>query len=98
MISDALSVVILGGSGAVGTQVLQTLLKNKSLKQVTILGRSPILNIDVDFVHQYKIDIHDANSYVYYLRGHNTAICTLGVGQPSKMNNDPIYPIRPTKM
>ncbi len=88
MTSNSLSIVMLGGSGAVGTQVLRVLLKDRNLKKLTLLGRNPILNVDANFVHQYKINIFDSNSYASYLKEHDIAICTLGVGEPSKISKD----------
>ncbi len=86
MNSIPLSVVMLGASGAVGTEALQTLMQSTHLKQLTLLGRTPIPNINTDFVQQHKINIFDSSSYSEYLKGHTTAICTLGVGQPSKVS------------
>jgi uncharacterized protein YbjT (DUF2867 family) len=82
------SIVMLGASGAVGTEALNTLLKLKNIKQLTLLGRNPISNINVDFVQQHKINISDTNSYSKYLDNHTTAICTLGIGEPSKASKE----------
>ena len=86
--SNQLSIVMLGASGAVGTETLNKLLQLKNIQQLTLLGRSPISNINVDFVQQHKISISDTSSYQKYLQGHTTAICTLGVGEPSKMSKE----------
>jgi len=86
--SNQLSIVMLGASGAVGTETLITLIQLKNIQQLTLLGRKPISNINVDFVQQHKISIGDTNSYQNYLPGHTTAICTLGVGEPSKMSKE----------
>lgn len=79
---------MLGASGAVGTETLNTLLQLKNIQQLTLLGRKTIPNINLDLVQQYKVSISDTNSYNNYLQGHTTAICTLGVGEPSKMSNE----------
>ena len=86
--SDQISIVMLGASGAVGTETLQALLQIKNIRQLTLLGRNPISNINVDFVQQHKISIIDSSSYQNYLLGHTAAICTLGVGEPSKMSKE----------
>lgn len=86
--SNQLSIVMLGASGAVGTETLNTLLQLKNIQQLTLLGRNHISNINVDFVQQHKINISDTSSYQKYLHGHSTAICTLGVGEPSKMSKE----------
>ncbi|ARV14772.1 NAD(P)H-binding protein [Polaribacter sp. SA4-12] len=90
------SIVMLGASGAVGTETVNTLLKLKNIKQLTLLGRNPITNINVDFVNQYKISISDTNSYSKYLENHTTAICTLGVGEPSKVSKEDFIKIDKT--
>lgn len=82
------SIVMLGASGAVGTETLNTLLKLKNIQQLTLLGRNPITNINADFVKQHKISISDTNSYSKYLENHTTAICTLGIGEPSKASKE----------
>ena len=86
--SNHLSIVMLGASGAVGTETLNTLLQFKNIKQLTLLGRNTIPNTNVDFIQQHKISISDPSSYQEYLQGHTTAICTLGVGQPSKISKE----------
>ena len=35
-----------------------------------------------------SINIFSPSSYMKYLPGHTTAICTLGVGQPSKISKE----------
>lgn len=82
------SIVMLGASGAVGTEALNTLLKLKNIQHITLLGRNPIPNINADFVQQHKISISDTNSYSKYLENHTTAICTLGIGEPSKASKE----------
>jgi len=94
--SDQLSIVMLGASGAVGTEALNTLLQLKNSPRITLLGRKTISNINVEFVQQHKIDISDTSSYQDYLKGHTTAICTLGVGEPSKMSKDEFIKIDKT--
>jgi uncharacterized protein YbjT (DUF2867 family) len=85
---NELSIVMLGASGAVGTETLNTLLQLKNIHQLTLLGRKPIADIHADFVQQRKINISNTSSYQKYLKGHTIAICTLGVGEPSKMSRE----------
>ncbi|MFT6927057.1 MAG: hypothetical protein ACJAZP_002686 [Psychromonas sp.] len=81
-------IIMLGATGAVGNHTALTLSKMPSLKQLTLLGRRPAENIVGDSVFQHKIDIFSVQSYEPFLNGHDTAICTLGVGQPSKMSKE----------
>ncbi len=79
---------MLGASGAVGKEVLSTLIQQGNVGQLTLLGRSPIADVDADFVIQHKIDVGDADSYKKHVVDHTVAICTLGVGEPSKMSKE----------
>lgn len=90
------SIVMLGASGAVGTAALNSLLSLKNIQQLTLLGRNPIPNVNADFVKQYKINIHEPKSYLDYLPGHRSAICTLGVGEPSKISKEEFIKIDKT--
>jgi len=77
---------MLGASGAVGTVALNALLHRNDIQQLTLLGRTPIASMDAVFVEQHKINIDDASSYADYVQDKTTAICTLGVGQPTKVS------------
>ncbi|MFT5700016.1 MAG: hypothetical protein ACI8ZB_002886 [Desulforhopalus sp.] len=86
--SGFLTVVMLGATGAVGSETVNNLLNMQGMQRLTLLGRRPLPGCEKSFVNQEKIDIFDPNSYQNYLSGHQIAICTLGVGEPSKMNKD----------
>lgn len=79
---------MLGATGAVGSQVVKTLLEMKQVEILTLLGRRPIPNITAKYVHQHKVDIFNPKTYSNLLQNHQVAICTLGVGQPSKMSKE----------
>lgn len=55
---------------------------------LTLLGRRPLDGLAGERVQQHRIDVFDPSSYQALLPGHHAAICTLGVGQPSKMSKD----------
>jgi uncharacterized protein YbjT (DUF2867 family) len=93
---DKLTIVMLGASGAVGTETMQMLLKMPNVERLTLLGRTPISGITANIVKQHKIDIFNAHSYADLLEGHDTAICTLGVGEPSKMGKEEFIKIDKT--
>jgi len=84
----SLSIIMLGASGAVGTQALQALLERADVSRITVLGRSPIKDVKADHLEQHRIDIFEPHSYSSLLLGHDVAICTLGVGQPSKVSKE----------
>lgn len=79
---------MLGATGAVGGATLTELLKHKSVNKITLLGRRNIDGLNNKTVSQHKANIFESSSYSEYLNGHNAAICTLGVGEPSKMSRE----------
>lgn len=81
-------IVMMVATGAVGGHVVQTLLQIQAVGQLTLLLRRPVPNIESTLLQQKKIDVLDPSSYVEFLKGHDTAICTLGVGQPTKMSKE----------
>ncbi len=82
------SVLLLGGTGAVGTHVANTLTMMPSVAEMTLLGRRRLEGLPSDKMKQSVIDVFDPDSYAADLPGHQAAICTLGVGQPSKTSRD----------
>jgi len=83
-----LSVVMMGATGAVGSEVVKEILKLPKIEQLTLLGRRTISDISNSVVKQYEIDILNINTYKKYISGNDKAICTLGVGQPSKITKE----------
>ncbi|PHN02498.1 hypothetical protein CRP01_31470 [Flavilitoribacter nigricans DSM 23189 = NBRC 102662] len=81
---------MLGASGAVGGQVLQTLFGQQNVARISLLGRTPIPDLRAEgiVIEQHRIDIHHPDTYRELLPGHTVAICTLGVGQPSKVSRE----------
>ena len=87
--SKSLSVVMLGASGAVGGHVVSTLLAMPQLRRLTLLGRRHIelpRAVSGAAVDQYEVNLDAPDQYAYLVNGHDAAICTLGVGQPSQMS------------
>jgi len=77
---------MMGATGAVGGEVVKTLLSKSEVGHLTLLGRRPVEGLSSEIVVQEKIDIFAPNSYTDYIKGHQIGICTLGVGQPSKIS------------
>ncbi len=98
MENKPLSVVMLGASGAVGGQALGALLEMSNIAKITLLGRRTIPGITSEYaaIEQHVVDIHQVDSYSRLLNGHDVAICTLGVGEPSKMNREDFVKIDKT--
>ncbi|WP_020570180.1 NAD(P)H-binding protein [Neolewinella persica] len=82
------SIIMLGASGAVGGEALKTLLKDPRAEKITLLGRRGIPDMPADRVTQHKVDIFAPESYADLVTGHQVAICTLGVGEPSKISKE----------
>ena len=79
---------MMGATGAVGNQVVKFLLASQKVDQLTLLGRKPLVAMPRQLVHQHEIDIHEPTSYENQLLNHQVGICTLGVGQPSKLSKE----------
>lgn len=76
-------VVMLGASGAVGGAALRALASMPAVGRVTLLNRRAIALPGASAV-QHVVDVAAPDSYRSLLAGHDVAICTLGVGEPSK--------------
>jgi uncharacterized protein YbjT (DUF2867 family) len=81
-----LAIVILGATGAVGHHAALALAQSPAVRRLTLLGRRPADRISGKAVTQHGIDIFAPMSYQSLLPGHDAAVCTLGVGQPSKID------------
>jgi len=91
-----LSAVVMGATGAVGTEVVRSLLGSKTVEKVSTVGRRKIADAPLSSysqLQQYNVDVFDVSSYESLLAGHQAAICTLGVGQPSKMDAKEVHRI-----
>ncbi|MEZ5330224.1 MAG: NAD(P)H-binding protein [Verrucomicrobiales bacterium] len=84
--SNPLSIVMIGATGAVGGHCVSRLLEVPGLQRLTLLGRREVGGVQSDAIHQHRVDLFDPSSYTHLLNGHHSAICTLGVGQPSKVS------------
>ncbi len=79
---------MLGATGAVGTQTLKALLNISAVSKITTLGRRSVPNIKNDLLEQHKIDVFNPESYQNLITNHKVAICTFGVGEPSKTSKE----------
>lgn len=82
------SILFLGATGAVGGEALKTLIATNQFQKITVLGRRNIEGISNENITQHKADIFNVNSYENILPNHQVAICTLGVGEPSKVSKE----------
>lgn len=79
-------ILMIGATGAVGGETLKALLEMPSVDQITLLTRRAVENVSDLRLLQHFVDMDDPTSYVSFLSGHDCAISTLGIGEPSKVS------------
>ncbi len=83
----SLTVVMLGATGAVGGQVVSTLQALPQLQRLSLLNRRALPRLEGAKTRQHLVDVFQPSAYIQHLPGHDAAICTLGVGEPSKVSH-----------
>lgn len=92
--SSPIRVVLLGATGAVGRNVLDALLADARVASVTTIGRRPVPIADAPAkLTQHVVDLEAPATYEALLAGHEVAICTLGVGEPSKLTRAEVWKV-----
>lgn len=81
-------VVVIGGTGAVGGCAIRALLSTDALEGLTLLGRREVAALDDPRVVQRIVDVLDPDRYRAHLDGHDAALSTLGVGEPSRVSRE----------
>jgi uncharacterized protein YbjT (DUF2867 family) len=81
-------VITMGSSGAVGGNVMATLQAMPEISAITVLVRKPLQDAAPEKLNQHIVDVLSPDSYAQHLKNHDAAICTLGVGQPTKAPRD----------
>ena len=94
--TQTLSIVMLGASGAVGGVAALALSQLPEIKQLTLLNRKELPALLLPKVIQLIRDVTDPKDYSQFLSGHQAAICCLGVGQPSKVSKEEFVKIDKT--
>ena len=75
----------MGATGAVGGEVWRCLSENSSVKQLTVLARREFYLPERDRETRHVVDTVNPVTYAHLLPGHDVAICTLGIGQPTQV-------------
>jgi uncharacterized protein YbjT (DUF2867 family) len=84
----AMNILLLGATGAVGAEVLKALVIMPNVTNILVLARrKPEPSLDPK-VTWHSVDVMDPKSYRHLLGNHDAAICTMGVGQPSKVSRE----------
>lgn len=81
------SVIMIGATGAVGSQTLKRLVELYEVGKITLLVRSKSPS-ESDKITQHIVDVLDPETYLPHLSGHDVAISTFGVGEPSKISKE----------
>lgn len=82
------SIVILGATGAVGTEVMRELAMMDDITKVTVLTRRPFTKVQSEKFNEHIVDPLDPETYAHLLQDHEVAICTLGVGAISSVSKE----------
>ena len=90
-------IVFMGATGAVGSAAFQQLLTHHRVEKLLTLGRRAVeISDPPTYLKQELIDIHQPESYATFIVDHDVAICTLGVGEPSKISKEKFVAIDKT--
>ena len=90
------SIVMMGASGEVGGEVVKELITKDHISMITLLGRRNIEELKNEKIEQKVIDVTLPNTYEDFISQQDVAICTLGVGQPSKVSKEDFIKIDKT--
>ena len=82
-----LRAVMLGASGAVGREVMDSLCNKFELATLTLLNRRPLPHASGAAMEQHIVDVLNPQTYKHLLGAHQAAVCALGVGQPSAVSD-----------
>ena len=82
------SIVFFGASGAVGSIVLNKVLNFSEVDKILSLGRRKLELVYTSKLDQKIIDVTDASTYKDLITDFDTAICTFGVGESSKVSKE----------
>ena len=82
------SIVFFGASGAVGSIVLNKVLNFSEIDKILSLGRRKLELVYTSKLDQKIIDVTDASTYKDLITDFDTAICTFGVGESSKVSKE----------
>jgi uncharacterized protein YbjT (DUF2867 family) len=90
--TEQLSAVIAGSTGAVGGNVTAALLASARFEVIVSVGRRLMENLPSSpRFSQHVVDMSDPSSYETLLTGYSCAFCTLGIGQASKVSREELY-------
>jgi uncharacterized protein YbjT (DUF2867 family) len=80
-----MNIIMIGASGAVGSHCAAVLAHAPWVERLTLVNRRNLPALNASKVVQHIADPLDPSTYARLIPGHDAAICTLGVGEPSKV-------------
>jgi uncharacterized protein YbjT (DUF2867 family) len=83
-----LTIAMIGATGAVGGICAGTLAAMPEVTRLTLISRRAAEGVSGPALSQHVADVTDPTAYPPLVAGHDAAICTLGVGQPSKVSRE----------
>lgn len=97
MMGSARRIVLLGATGAVGRNVLAEALRSPAFSTVTTLGRRKADVAEGEAppgkLTEHVVDLERPASYRALVEEQTAAICTLGVGQPTKSTREEVWKV-----
>jgi uncharacterized protein YbjT (DUF2867 family) len=91
-----LSVVMLGATGAVGRETLAALQAMPEVAVITTLTRRALPGAVPSKVAQHVVDVFDPATYAHLLAGHQAAVSTFGVGEPTSVSKEELVRVDKT--
>ena len=82
------SIIFIGATGAVGSIVLNKILSFSDVVKILSLGRRKTEVSGTGKLDQQIIDVTDVSTYKDLITDFDTAICTFGVGESSKVSKE----------
>ncbi|PRP77284.1 hypothetical protein PROFUN_14353 [Planoprotostelium fungivorum] len=79
MAAEGISAIVMGGSGAVGKELLASLIRSPRYKSITSIGRRQIdLDDSSSKVKQVVVDVSKLSEHKDVFNSHDVAFCTFG--------------------
>lgn len=83
-----MNVVMLGATGATGTEALRVLVTMPEIAKITVLTRRAVTKVQSDKIDENIVDPLDPSTYSHLLTGHDAAISTFGQGSTKGISDE----------
>jgi uncharacterized protein YbjT (DUF2867 family) len=85
---DKTSIIFLGATGTVGGIALGHFKSSAKVSKLSLLARRDMGLARQSGLTCHVVDTTDPKTYAQHLPGHDVAVCTMGIGEPSKVSRD----------